>query len=153
MVPSLRNRLALFVFIGVLTIPALSGNLRGLTHLLVCEEAVSRPFLVEILPDGQAIVASAHTIEADDAPLCGGLVVDLRAGIDGEELDLDVILANESTVPWAGTVSLDISTPNVGLVVPARAGRVEAGERSTVRLTMRLAKGVTDIDGTLLLGP
>lgn len=153
MVPSLRNRLALFVLLGVLTIPALSGNLRGLTHLLVCEQAVARPFLVEVLPDGQAIVASAQTINVDDAPLCGGLAVDLRAQVDGDRLDLDVILVNDSTIPWAGTVGLEVSNPNVDLVVPASAGRVEAGESATVRLTMRLARGVTDIDGTLLLGP
>ncbi len=153
MVPSLHNRLALIVLLGAMLVPALSGNLRGLTHLLVCEEAVERPFLVEILPDGQAVVGSAQTIEFDDTRVCAGLLVDIRAQVTGDQLDLDVILSNDTAAAWTGTVGLTVATPNVDVVVPATAGTVQPGEASTVRLTLRLAEGVTDIDGTLLLGP
>lgn len=153
MVPSLRNRLALVVLLGAMTVPALAGNLRGLTHILVCEEAVERPFSVEILPEGEAVVASSQTIEPDDARVCGGLAVDLRAHVEGDRLYLDVVLTNDTTIPWAGTVGLDVSTPDVVVTVPAYGGTVDPSETAVARLELRLAEGVTDIDGTLLLGP
>lgn len=153
MVPSLRNRLALVVLLGAMIVPALAGNLRGLTHVLVCEESVARPFVIEILADGEAVVGSAQTIESDEERVCGGLQVDLRAHLDGDRLDIDVVLTNETSIPWVGTVGLAVATPAVDVVVPANAGKVEPGESSTVRLTLRLGEGVTDIDGTLLVGP
>lgn len=153
MVSSLRNRFALIVLLGAMLVPALAGNLRGLTHVLVCEESVERPFVVEILDNGEAVVGSAQTIESDEERVCGGLLVDLRAHLDGDRLDIEVVLSNETSIPWAGTVGLAVATPEVDVVVPASTGTVEPGESSAVRLTLQLSEGVTDIDGTLLLGP
>ncbi len=153
MVSSLRHRLALIVLLGAMVVPALSGNLRGLTHVLVCEESVERPFSVEIGPGGEAIVTGSLTIERDSPHVCGGLLVDMGAQVFDDRLDLDVRLTNDTAIPWAGTVGLDIATPAVEVIVPARAGTVEPGETATVRLGLRLPRGATDIDGTLLLGP
>lgn len=152
MVSSLRNRLALVVFIGVLLIPALAGNLRGLTHVLVCEEPIAQPFFVQIL-DGEATVGSAFVLDDEASSACRGLSVDLRASLAGERLDLEVVLTNETELAWSGTVGLTVATAGVDVVIPARTGTVGPDSTSSVTLTMQLDDGVTDIDGTLLLGP
>lgn len=152
MVSSLRNRLALVVFIGVLLIPALAGNLRGLTHVLVCEEPIAQPFFVQIL-DGEATVGSAFVLDDEASSACRGLSVDLRASLAGERLDLEVVLTNETELTWSGTVGLTVATAGVDVVIPARTGTVGPDSTSSVTLTMQLDDGVTDIDGTLLLGP
>lgn len=152
MVSSLRNRFALIVFIGALLIPAVAGNLRGLTHVLVCEEPISRPFFVQIL-DGEVTVGSALVVTDEAASACRGLSVDLRASLEGDRLDLDVVLTNETELPWSGTVGLAVETEGADAVIPARTGTVEAASTSTVTLSVHLSEGVTGIDGTLLLGP
>jgi hypothetical protein len=151
-VPSLRNRLALVVFIGALLIPAVAGNLRGLTHVLVCEEPIAQPFFVQIL-DGEATVGSSFVLDDEVSSACGGLSVDLRSALDGDQLDLEVILTNETELSWSGTVGLTVATAGVDAVVPARTGTVGPDSTASLTLTMNLNAGVTDIDGTLLLGP
>ncbi len=152
MVSSLRNRLALVVFIGVLLIPAVAGNLRGLTHVLVCEEPISRPFFVQIL-DGEATVGSAIVVTDEATSACRGLSVDLRAALDGDRLDLEVLLTNETDLSWRGTVGLAVETEGADVIIPARTGTVDASSTSSVTLSVNLSEGITDIDGTLLLGP
>ncbi|NND83764.1 MAG: hypothetical protein HKN46_01295 [Acidimicrobiia bacterium] len=152
MVPSLRNRFALAVFIGALLIPAVAGNLRGLTHVLVCEEPISQPFFVQIL-DGEATVGSSFVLDDEATSACGGISVDLRSALDGDRLDLEVILTNDTDLSWSGTVGLTVATAGVDAVIPARTGTVGPATTSSVTLTMNLDDGVTDIDGTLLLGP
>lgn len=175
MVTSLQQRLALAVLVGVLLIPSLAGNLRGLTHLLTCEEGVAEAFAIAGLDGGDPLLTSSTELSnpaLDDEPtpdagaqlattspdglLCGALRVQLSAEAVADDLVLlTVDVTNDSDLPWSGTLDLaaDGDAVTVGSGLSATVGRVEPGESATTALELRVPPGQTDLAGTLLLGP
>ena len=176
MVSSLQQRVALVALVGVLLIPLLASNLRGLTHLLTCSEAVAQPFAITGLDDGAPSITASTTLERDDDGtadggtagdegdggqdggelLCDALVVELSASDDGpDRVLLRVAVTNESQLPWRGTPDLTADGEQVqvdsGLSAPL--GRVEPGTTEEATLVLRVPPGQTELAGTLLLGP
>lgn len=182
MVTSLQQRVALVALVGVLLIPLLASNLRGLTHLLTCSEAVAQPFAITGLDDGAPSITSSTTLERGDGTdadddgggqgdgqdsgqdsgqdggelLCDALVVELSASDDGpDRVLLRVAVTNESQLPWRGTLDLaaDGEQVQVDSGLSAPLGRVEPGTTEQATLVLRVPPGQTELAGTLLLGP
>ena len=174
MVTSLQQRVALVALVGVLLIPLLASNLRGLTHLLTCSEAVAQPFAITGLDDGAPSNTSSTTLERGDGTdadddgggqdsgqdggelLCDALVVELSASDDGpDRVLLRVAVTNESQLPWRGTLDLaaDGEQVQVDSGLSAPLGRVEPGTTEQATLVLRVPPGQTELAGTLLLGP
>lgn len=147
----LRSRLALVALFVVFLIPVTQSTLRGLTHVLSCTERVDTPFQVILLEGEEPIVTGSSTITADEeTTLCGGLDVQIGAGpSESADIDVIVIVDNRSPTPWYGTVELDV----VGVRVPIDIGRIDAGTSEEQRVSLSLPEGVTEFDGSLLVGP
>lgn len=154
---ALRAQVALVVLVGILLIPVTTSSLRGLTHVLTCQEAVEASLAVApAADDGLAAVGSAASVTRDEVDaevptLCGGLVVDLElVEVRGERADVAIAITNRTTVEWHGTVELDVG----GTAIPLSIGAIGAGEveRDTVELRIDPAERY-EITGTLLLGP
>ncbi len=135
----------------VFLIPVTQSSLRGLTHILSCIERVDTPFQVILLENEDPIVTGSSVITADDpGHLCGGLAVQLGAG-PSESADIDVLITvdNQSDHDWFGTIELGV----VGIRLPVDIGRIDAGTSEERRISLRLPEGVTEFDGSLLVGP
>lgn len=148
---SLRQRLALVALLGVFLIPIGTSSLRGLTHLLTCQEAAQVPFSVQLSENGEASMASSSVIERGvDPTLCGGLTLDLAAsgGTDGL-VTMTVPITNATDRQWQGTVQLSLGD----ISLPVDIGRIEPGQTATDEVDLTLANGSYDISGTLLIGP
>ncbi len=138
------------LILAVFLIPIATSSLRGLSHVLTCEQEVSAPFTVVVSEDGSAIVVSSATGTDTAGTLCGGLRVDMKAGtVHDGRLDFEVLVGNESDFPWQGTI--DLSLDETG--IPVSVGRVEPGEVATETVSIRLRPGTYELDGTLLVGP
>ncbi|GBD83960.1 hypothetical protein BMS3Abin02_00344 [bacterium BMS3Abin02] len=147
----LKSRVAIVLILGIFLIPIATSSLRGLTHVLTCEENVAAPFSVVVAEDGSAVVTSSATGQAGgDSGLCGGLAVDLRARAkpDGR-LDLTVLVTNNSAYPWQGTVDLSLNRT----VIPVAIGRIDPAETGTDTVAFRLDPGTHELTGSLLVGP
>lgn len=147
----LRSRAAIAVLLGVFLIPIGLSSLRGLSHILTCQQEVASPFTVVVDEDGSAVVVSSTRVEAsEETGVCGGLVVDLRArpGEPGR-MTMTVELANRGEYPWIGTVDLALN----GNSFPVRIGRVAPGESEEDTIVFRLDPGSHEIGGLLLVGP
>lgn len=147
----LKSRIAIVLMLGVFLIPIATSSLRGLTHVLTCEENVAAPFSVIVADDGSAVVTSSASGQAGaEAGLCGGLAVDLRARAkpDGR-LDLTVLVTNNSTYPWQGTVDLALNRT----VIPVSIGRIDPAETGEDTVAFHLDPGAHDLTGSLLVGP
>jgi hypothetical protein len=178
MVISLQQRLAIVAIIGVLLIPLLATNLRGLTHLLTCTEDVQQTFAIAGLDGGDPLLTSSTSLERGDdgavddgtaadpelplvvagptGLLCDALDVEVSAASRGEDVVLlTVEVVNDTELPWSGTLGLtadgDAVTVRSGL--NAEFGRVDPGQSATRTLELLIPPGQTEIQGTLLLGP
>jgi hypothetical protein len=96
-------------------------------------------------------VLSAATITRDSTDaLCGGLHLDMQVGrVDEKTVLLTLPLRNDSSHAWEGTIKLDLG----GTPVPARIGRVPAGETRVQKLRYTIKPGTSEITGSLLIGP
>lgn len=150
-----RNRAPLAVLALVLLIPVGTSSLRGLTHILSCDEAIGTDItIVPGLEAGEApVLLSAQTLEAgDDDLVCGALEVDLALDAydeDTDQVDLVVAIANRSELDWRGTTRLELGTA----AVPLSVGAIPAGERVEERARVRVTGEQFAIDGSLLIGP
>ncbi len=147
----LQSRLAVAALLGVFLIPIAMSSLRGLTHVLSCEQAVESPFTVVVEDDGRAVVASSTGVVAGEDPgLCGGLDVILQARPEERgRLVMTVDIFNRTDHPWQGTVNLTLN----GTSIPVSIGRVAAGANEEDRLVFRLRPGSHELEGSLLIGP
>ncbi len=151
-VPStLRARVALFLLIGAFLIPVVLTTLRGLTHVLTCEETVREPFAFQIVPGADPIQISTGLIRrGEPETLCGGLSVQLSArSRDQHTIALQVPITNESPHPWNGTVLLQLG----GTSLPVDIGSVEPGGTESDTLLLDLDPGMHELSGSLLIGP
>lgn len=154
---ALRARVALIGLLAVLLIPIGTSSLRGLTHVLTCQEDSATPFSVEVPADGPPIISSSTVIEREDdgtvpaGELCGGLALDVLMGSTTEDrADVTIAVTNNSDYGWRGSVQMRLDdTP-----IPIDIGHIDAGETATDSFELRLDRtGTYAIDGTLLIGP
>jgi len=147
----LKSRVAIVLILGVFLIPIAASSLRGLTHVLTCEENVAAPFSVIVAEDGSAVVTSSATGQTgEDSGLCGGLAVDLKARAESDgRLNLTVRVTNNSAYPWQGTVDLSLNR----MVIPVAIGRIDPAETGTDTVVFHLDPGAHLLTGSLLVGP
>jgi hypothetical protein len=152
---ALRAKMAAVILLGIFFLPFATSDLRGLTHVLTCTDAVSASLLVDDIADGESgpVLGSADTFTRDDARLglCGGLEVDLQltSARDGRA-EVLVAITNATEHDWKGSVELRFDdTP-----VPVAIGSIAQGatERDTVELRVKRGEAY-EITGTLLIGP
>jgi hypothetical protein len=154
---ALRAQVALIGLLSVLLIPIGMSSLRGLTHILTCQEQTVTPFGVVVPVDGAPVISASTVIERSPdgtpgtAELCGGLTLDLRIGSRAEDrVNITLALSNGSEHDWRGSVQLRLD----GTALPIDIGAIDAGETATDEVELRLESGETyEIGGTLLIGP
>lgn len=146
----LRSRLALLALLGAFLIPIGMSSLRGLTHVLTCNEEAKQPFTV-IVTDGQPEVLSSIRIGREDTGrLCGGLSLETQARAGGPgEIELILPITNHTDVLWRGTVSVVVGRTTI----PVDIGEVPAGETRSDSIDLDLREGTTELSGSLLIGP
>lgn len=142
---------------AVFLIPMFTSSLRGLTHVLTCQEEVAQPFTV-VFEDGEALVLSSVVVTSDDPDpgLCGGLIVDVQArALDNTRAALTLIVTNATDTPWRGTVNVALGDTGLlgARLVPISIGKVGPGETDSETLEFRLGEGYHEFSGSLLIGP
>ena len=151
-IPSiLRSRLALVLFLGVFLIPIGVSSLRGLTHVLTCDEAVNTPFTITLPETGQASITSSATFTpGQEQGQCGGLFLNMAVRSDRpDKVQIILPIENRSDDTWRGSVELDLG----GTKVPIDIGEIEAGRTATDNVDVNVKPGTTEIEGSLLIGP
>ncbi len=154
---ALRAQVALVGFLAVLLIPIGTSSLRGLTHVLTCQEQSDTPFSVDVPAVGLPNIASSTVIErgADgeikDKTLCGGLLLELVMETRAEDRASVILnITNGTEYGWRGSVTLKLDAT----AIPVDIGEIEPGETATDRITLRLKTGESyQIKGRLLIGP
>ncbi len=154
---ALRAQVALVGLLAVLLIPIGTSSLRGLTHVLTCQERSATPFSVEVPDDGPPIISSSTVIERGPdgevatREVCGGLTLDLLMGSRTEDrTEVTLAITNSSEFGWRGSVQLDLD----GTSIPIDIGQIDAGATATDDFELRLDSGQTyEISGNLLIGP
>ncbi|MGH8958688.1 MAG: hypothetical protein ACRDVK_08430 [Acidimicrobiia bacterium] len=150
MPPLLRIRLASVILLGVFLIPVVLASLRGLTHVVSCQEAIAQPFEVRFGDDETILLTGSRLVEAGTDPVCANLRTDLSMREAGpNRLEITVPIENRGADPWRGTVSLEVG----GVLIPVQIGLVPPGETRSETLVLRLPEGVTEFNGELLIGP
>jgi hypothetical protein len=154
---ALRAQVALIGLLGVLLIPIGTSSLRGLTHILSCQQEAAAPFSIEVPAEGPPSILSSTQFERNpdgtvpDASVCGGLTLDVSIGSD-EEDRAEVVLAitNSSEFGWRGSVKLELDD----IDIPIDIGEIGAGETASDGIELRLDEGSSyEIKGDLLIGP
>jgi hypothetical protein len=154
---ALRAQVALIGLLAVLLIPIGMSSLRGLSHILTCQERSATPFSVEVPAEGAPVISASTVIEREPdgtpgtAELCGGLTLDLLIGSRTEDrVDITLALTNGSEHDWRGSVQLRLDST----ALPIDIGAIGAGDTATDEVELRLESGETyAIEGTLLIGP
>jgi len=161
---ALKHRAAVFALFGVMLIPVGTSTLRGLTHVLTCQQDVATPFALIIEEDEEPTVISSQTIERGEEPveetpageaapvgrLCGGLSVNLSARTLGPgRVAMTVPITNHTEFPWQGTVLFQVGETRL----PIDVGRVEPGATGTDVVEFTLGQGDHELTGALLIGP
>lgn len=141
--------MAAVVLVAIFLIPLGLLNLRGLTHVVSCEDQVRQPFQV-VFSAGQPVLTGSTVVEPDDGPLCGVLDAGLSVSSPGpNRLDITVPIDNLSDQDWRGTIELAVGETKVPVpigLVPAQGSRTEV-------VQLHLPDGTTQVDGLLLIGP
>lgn len=151
MPPLLRSRLAAVAMVGIFLIPVAFSTLRGLTHILACQEPSDTPFTLTFVEQQRPILTTSTKLaRGEERGVCGGLLLDLRArSRSSERVDMLIYITNTSSSFWHGSVRLttgNISIPiSIGAVAPKATGRDVVG--------LQLKPGSHEIDGSLLVGP
>jgi hypothetical protein len=152
-VPSvLRSRVALFVLLGALLIPISMSSLRGLTHVLTCQQEAKTPFTVYIPRKGPPLVATSSRLTRGQATtLCGGLELNMGARVlSSSRVAMVLPIKNKTSYLWRGTVKLVLGSTSI----PIDIGSIPAGTTRTAKVPLHLTTGSTDhIEGSLLIGP
>ncbi|MGE3620905.1 MAG: hypothetical protein AB7L84_10635 [Acidimicrobiia bacterium] len=154
---ALRAQVALVGLFAVLLIPIGTSSLRGLTHVLSCQERSQAPFALQVDEDGRAVISSSQVIErpgrgaAPPGELCGGLRLDLAVGAQGDgHADIDITIHNGTDYGWHGSVELSVD----GTDIPVGIGRIDphGSAQDTVELRLRDGRRY-ELAGSLLVGP
>jgi hypothetical protein len=148
---ALRSRIALLVLLGAFLIPLATSSLRGLTHILTCDDRTEIPFTLIVPDEGPPVIVSSRAI-IRDAPegVCGGLVLDMGVGPSGPgRVQLRLPITNNTEFDWQGTVSLRLGNT----VIPVDIGEIKAHRTGEDSVRVRLDPGAHELDGSLLIGP
>jgi hypothetical protein len=127
------------------------SSLRGLTHILTCEEVVPTPFTLVVPAEGPPeILSSFVLIAGEEEGLCGGLEMDMRAGSTAEDdVEMTLLVTNNTHYSWHGTVQLRLQD----LQVPVDISKIDPGETGSDSVNVKLREGSHEIEGSLLIGP
>jgi hypothetical protein len=151
-VPSaLRSRLALILMLGAFLIPIGMSSLRGLTHLLTCQEEAATPFTL-VTPEGlePQLLSSTRISSEDEQFLCGGLSLNMGARAEGPgKVTMVLPITNNSEYLWQGTVTLQLGDTSI----PVDIGSIPAGETRSDTVELNLESGTLEVTGSLLIGP
>lgn len=102
--------------------------------------------------DGVPVVtSSSRLLPGDGDDPCGGLQVDLAVGSSGQKgaVTMTIALSNPTPFPWRGSVDLQVGEVSV----PVDVGVVAPGTRVESRVPVRVDGGVTEMSGSLVVGP
>lgn len=151
---SLRAKMAAVMLLGIFFIPFATSDLRGLSHVLTCTDAVSASLYVGGTDEGEGSVllsADSTTREEVGLGLCGGLLADLQLrSARGDRADVFVAITNTTEHDWQGSVELKFD----GTPVPVSIGSIASGATETDTVELRVKPGEDyEITGTLLIGP
>lgn len=151
---SLKSRLAFIALLGAFLIPLALSSLRGLGHVLICDQSDETPFTIEIDELGRAEIQSSTRIDQSTLKgLCGGLFLDMRAAGQGRgKVRLLVAIRNQTDFPWRGTVKLSLSGAAV-TTLPLGIGEIGPGRTGEDTIELDLPAGSHQLDGSLLIGP
>jgi hypothetical protein len=137
------------LLLGVFLIPVTVSSLRGLTHVLTCDQDVRTPFTVDTA-GGSSITSSARFTRGEPTDLCGGLRLNMSVGpISPEKVRVTLPITNESKYAWQGSVELKLG----GTTVPIDIGEIKPGATETDTVDVKAARDITEIEGSLLIGP
>ena len=152
----LKSRIALLALLGVFLIPIGMSSLRGLTHVLTCQEEAETPFQLLIPARGNPILTSSTRITRDQpTALCAkkgeeGLTLEMGAKeISRRRIAMVASISNESPFAWRGTVKLLLGRTSI----PVDIGEISAGQTATDEVPFNLDPGQHEINGSLLIGP
>jgi len=147
----LRSRLALIALMGAFLIPIGLSSLRGLTHVLTCQERTDVPFTLSIPTHGRPTISSSATITRKSAAgLCGGLTLNMRVGAQGPgKVKIVLPIVNHTKYRWHGSVKLELG----GTTVPVRIGSIGSGRTGTDTIHVHVDPGTHQVNGSLLIGP
>ena len=147
----LRSKIALVTLLGAFLIPIGTSSLRGLTHILTCEDPEEVPFtLTDSAEAGPVIASSATVTRGASRGVCGGLVLDVGAQPAGPGLvALELRILNETEDDWHGTVKLKVGDSTV----PVGSGSIKAKATSEDTVEVRVKPGSLEVQGSLLVGP
>ena len=139
------------VLLGAFLIPIGTSSLRGLTHILTCEDATEIPFTLVVPEDGPPVIVSSNVIVRDEPEgVCGGLVLDMGVGpSDPGRVLLRLPITNNTDFDWQGTVSLKLG----GTLIPVEIGEIKAGETGEDTIKVNVDPGEIEVNGSLLIGP
>jgi hypothetical protein len=142
---------ALFAFVLAFAVPLATSSLRGLTHVLVCEEEAGTPFTLAVPREGPPLLTSSTRVaRGREEGICGGLSLELAAREAGrEKVAVVVPITNRSDLEWHGSVKLELESTSL----PVRIGSIPPGRTRSDELTLRLPPGTHELDGSLLIGP
>jgi hypothetical protein len=139
------------LLLGVFLIPVGVSSLRGLTHVLTCDEEVRTPFTISIPASGPPSITSSAVFTPEQAEgQCGGLFLNMAVGSTApDKMRIVLPIQNRSQDTWRGSVELDLD----GTKVPIDIGEIKAGKIAEDTIEVDVSKGTTEINGTLLIGP
>lgn len=151
---ALRSRLAFIALLGAFLIPLGLSSLRGLGHVLTCDQSAETPFTIEIDELGRAQIQSSTKIDQSTLHgLCGGLFLDMRAAGEGQgKVRFAVAIRNQTEFPWRGTVKLSVRGGAV-TTLPLGIGEIGPGGTGQDTVEFTLPPGSHELDGSLLIGP
>lgn len=137
--------------LGAFLLPIGFSSLRGLSHVLTCEEESGVPFTLVTEGDEGPTIVTSKVFERDESEgLCEGLVLDLKARkVSGDRIEMIVEITNTSSLPWKGSVALGVASQDV----PVDIGTVPPGSTRTRVISLRPPVGQQDVAGTLFVGP
>ena len=149
----LRSRMALFALLGAFLLPISVSGLRGLTHTLTCQDEVETPFTMVVHDNGPPeVISSTRISRGQEEGLCGGLLLDLRAKGTSNNVKMKVLITNNTTSLWRGTVQLALGG-RTQATFPVRIGSIPPGKTASDTVDLKLPTGSTELGGSLLLGP
>ncbi len=152
---SLRAKMAAVVLLGIFFIPFATSDLRGLTHVLSCTDAVSASLYIDSSSgeDQETVLGSADSTTREEVGLglCGGLEVDLQlTSAEGNRAEVLVAITNATDHDWQGSIELRFD----GVPVPVAIGAIDQGQTESDTVELRVRSGQDyEITGTLLIGP
>jgi hypothetical protein len=146
----LRSRVALLALVGVFLVPILTSSLRGLTHVLTCEEQSRTPFTLIIPESGAPEAVTSTRFGRETSSICGALSLNLGSRVvSAKKLAMVIPITNTSPHQWRGTVKLLLDDTTI----PIDIGQIKAGGRETDTVRFDLEEGAHELAGSLLIGP